>query len=437
MKKVLIVSPRFPPTNAPDLHRVRLSLKYFSEFSWQPIVLSVDANQIEQSRDPLLLDSIPRDILIKSVGALPLRGSRKLGLGDLGIRSWPFLYTAGVKLIRRHKIDLVYFSTTAFVAMTLGRAWKIKTGVPFVLDMQDPWLSDYYINKPKNERPRKYWFSSRLHRVLEPWTMKEVDGLIAVSEDYIRKLRDRYPRLINIPSLTLPFAASEHDFEIVKANPQPNRYFTKGAGNINGVYVGRGGADMRKALEIIFGALQRGLFERPSLYKKIKLHFVGTDYARKELARKTIFPIAKSYGVDHLVAEDPERIPYFQGLQLLEDADFLIVPGSDDPQYTASKIYPYIMARKPLLAVFHEHSSVCQLLRRTNAGNVLAFNKDHTIAEVVGKLQPIMSEMLSNLPYIPKTNWEAFEPFTAREMTRKQCELFDQCLVAYGGQGHV
>src|SRR4029453_1035897 len=116
----------------------------------------------------------------------------------------PFLYAAGLKIIRQYQVDLVYFSTTAFVSMALGRVWKKQTGVPFVLDMQDPWLSDYYNDKPRNQRPPKYWFSRRLHRALEPWTMKRVDGLVAVSADYIETLEMRYPWLKEKPRVTLP-----------------------------------------------------------------------------------------------------------------------------------------------------------------------------------------------------------------------------------------
>jgi hypothetical protein len=33
---------------------------------------------------------------------------------------------------------------------------------------------------------------------------------------------------------------------------------------------------------------------------------------------------------------------------------------------------------------------------------------------------------LTHLTLAPKTDWRAFEPFTAREMTRRQCEFFDR-----------
>jgi hypothetical protein len=383
---------------------------------------------VEEKSEALLLETIPPDTFTRRVRALPARWTRKLGLGDLSLRALPFLYVAGLKIIRRYKVDLVYFSTTAFVSMALGRVWKKRTGVPFIIDMQDPWLSDYYNDKPRDQRPPKYWFSQRLHRALEPWTMKRVDGLVAVSADYIETLEMRYPWLKEKPRVTLPFGASELDFEILKANPQTNRFFTRGDGLIHGAYVGRGGRDMEPALSIIFGAFRRGLDQTPALFSKVRLHFIGTDYAPPDRARKTITPVASRLGLQDYVDEVPGRVPYFESLQLLLDADFLIVPGSDDPQYTASKIYPYILARKPMLAVFHERSSVGDVFLRTRAGKVLTFATGESSSLFAREFLNLWSELLQQLPFLPQTDWTAFAPYTASEMTRRQCSLFDQVI---------
>jgi glycosyltransferase involved in cell wall biosynthesis len=428
MRRILVVSPHFPPTSAADMHRVRQSLQYFPEFGWQPSVLAVEPEFVEGRAEPLLLETVPAGIDVTRVRALPTKLTRKIGLGDIALRSFPFLYRAGARIIRDSKIDLVYFSTTAFPAVALGRIWKEKFGVPFVVDMQDPWLSDYYKDKPANARPPKYWFSQRLHGILEPWTMERVDGLVSVSPDYLTTLRQRYPWLADRPQAVLPFGASSSDFEVVRNNPQPNRFFKKGTGSINGVYVGRGGKDMEFALQVMFRAFRLGLKAQPDIFGKIKLHFVGTDYAMGRDARKTVAPVAEVLGLSGHVEETPERVPYFEALQLLRDADFLIVPGSDDPQYTASKIYPYILACKPLLAAFNQRSSVCQVLRETRAGALLPFEVSILPAHYAPPFMELWSEMLRRLPFVPDVNWAAFAPYTAYEMTRAQSELFNRVI---------
>lgn len=428
MKTVLVVSPHFPPVNAADMHRVRISLGHFRSFGWSPVVLAVAPEYVEALNEPLLMKTVPDDVPVCRVSALPVRVTRKFGLGSLGLRAFPFLYTAGSRLIRKYRVDLVYFSTTMFPVVPLGRLWKRKFGVPFVVDMQDPWLSDYHENRPGVPKPPKYWAARRMHRILEPWTMQDTGGLLAVSADYVDTLRRRYPWLKNVPAAVLPFGAAESDFEVIRANPQPNRFFHRNDGKIHGVYVGRAGTDMASALRIIFGALKRGIQERPELFAKVKLHFVGTDYAPAHRARKTVQPVAQEFGVLAHVEEHPVRIPYFEGLQLLLDSDFLIVPGSDDPQYTASKIFPYILARKPLLVLFNEKSSVCHIVHKTASGKVLAFKPELHADSYSREFFAMLTETLSQPSFEPQTDWRAFEAYTARQMTRKQSELFEKVL---------
>lgn len=418
--------------NAADLHRVRATVPYFREFGWDPVVLAVRPDYVEGVREPLLEETFPSDVPVLRTAALRTRWTRKVGLGNLGIRAFPFLYGAGRKLIQQRNVDLAYFSTTVFTAMPLGRLWKQRFGTPFVLDMQDPWLSDYYKDRPASQKPRKYWAAERMHRVLEPWTMRAVDGLVAVSGGYIRTLEARYPWLSKNPRTVLPFGVSEKDFEILRNRPQHNGYFNRHDGMVHGVYVGRGGRDMEPALRAIFRALKLGIETLPEHFSKVRLHFVGTDYASDDRARKTIEPVAQEYGIGEYVDEYPLRVPYFEGLQLLLDANFLLVPGSDDPQYSASKIYPYILARKPILAVFHEQSSVCDVMRDTQAGELLCFKTGQPPEIHSEALLKIWSRMLSRLPFTPETRWAAFEPFGARQMARRQCELFDEVVSCRG-----
>lgn len=189
---------------------------------------------------------------------------------------------------------------------------------------------------------------------------------------------------------------------------------------------------MKQALQIIFQALRLGLERNPGLFSRLRLYFIGTDYAPDDRARQTIYPVAEACKVSEFVAEHSARVPYFDALQLLSDADFLVIPGSDDPQYTASKIYPYILARKPMLAVFHEQSSVCDVLRDTRAASLLPVATEESSASYTEQLLKMWSELLMKLPFTPRTDWNAFEPYTAREMTKRQCGLFDQ--VASGRQ---
>src|SRR5437868_6898878 len=169
LRKVLIVSPHFPPINAPDHQRVRMSLPYFRQYGWEPYILTVRPDCVEGVHDTLLEKVMPPDMKITRTGALPVKQTRRIGLGSLGLRCLPYMLAAGGKIIAREEIDLVYFSTTMFTVMTLAPRWLNRFGIPYVLDFQDPWLNDYY-NLPDAPPPPgnrfKYGFARTLARVL-------------------------------------------------------------------------------------------------------------------------------------------------------------------------------------------------------------------------------------------------------------------------------
>src|SRR5207249_674305 len=113
------------------------------------------------------------------------------------------------------------------------------------------------------------------------------------------------------------------------------------------VYIGRGGADMAFAVQSFLLALRRYVQQRPQACQSLRVHFIGTDYAPKAQARKTIEPLAKELGLDEVVSEQTNRLPYFETLLCLSQASALFVPGADDSGYTPSKLCPYILAGKP------------------------------------------------------------------------------------------
>ena len=426
MKNVLVVSPRFPPINAPDLHRVRHSLPHFGTYGWRPEVWRVDPGRVERERDPLLSRTLPDDVAVRTVGALDPEWTRFLGLGSLALRSLPFYFWQGTRRLAQGDVDLVYFSTTAFPVMVLGRYWKARFGVPYVIDMQDPWHTNYYVGKPKEEQPPKFWFSYRLHKYLEPVAMRAVDGIVSVSQGYCDTLQSRYENVTPEMCKVIPFGAADVDFEVMEESGVSQPFVDPDDDTIDVVYAGRGGHDMAQAAQSIFRALARGRREQPSLYERVHIHFVGTSYAPAGEGEKTIEPIAEECGVADAVTEQTDRIPYFQSLRLLRDADHLLVPGSDDPDYTASKLYPYILSGRPVLAVFHENSSVINILRATKAGTAVTF-KGRTSPESLGEhVYEAWTPMLKKLPYTPETDWEAFQPYTAEAMTRRQVEVFDR-----------
>jgi hypothetical protein len=182
---------------------------------------------------------------------------------------------------------------------------------------------------------------------------------------------------------------------------------------------------MEQAVRLLCRALKEGLSRAPSLFGRVRIHFLGTSYAPAGQGKATLQPVAEQEGVGAYVREYPDRLPYFEALQVLASADLLLIPGSTDPNYTASKLYPYIMAGKPILAAFNRNSSVVRILRETKAGTVVEFGGESRQEELEEMTYRAWQAMLLQLPFTPPTDWRSFEPYLAREMTNRQAAFFD------------
>lgn len=431
LKKVLIISPYFPPFNTADMQRVRQSLPYLRENGWEPTVLTVDEKYVEAySVDDLLLQTIPHDITVHKVNALKASITRRLGIGSLSIRAFFSMRKKGDELLRTEKFDLVYFSTTAFHVMALGPRWKRKFGVPFILDIQDPWYNTFYFSHALTKKTPKAWMYHQLDKHLEARTLPYADGIISVSSGYRDLYLKRYPGLAYESFRIIPFGCAVLDFPIAKKNISRSSV-SFSTDEINAVYIGRGGQDMEFAAGIIFDAVRLGRERQPELFKKLRLWAIGTSYAQAGKGAKTFEPVARQKGLDGQVTEISDRLPYFETLHLLSKADLLFVPGSIDSTYTASKIYPYIYMDKPMLSVFHEKSSVCEIIRHTSKSKVATFG-DHVTAKEKEQLAEdcyaYLSEVLRRNIKDANLNRQAFEEYTARSMAVKQIDFFNQVI---------
>ncbi|PTY04672.1 hypothetical protein DB347_18340 [Opitutaceae bacterium EW11] len=432
---MLIVSPAFAPISTPDSQRVRMSLPHYREFGWEPIVLTVDPRHIPETREDGLLATLPPDVTIRRCGALPLRFARLLGLGNLGLRAWFPLLFVGVRTIRREKIDLVLFSTTQFVTLPLGRIWRRLCGVPYVVDLQDPWRTDYY-ERPGVRRPPggwKYQFARFQAWLLEEWSFRRVAAFISVSAEYLFDLRRRYAWFSSVPSEVLHFGASERDLEIARAQDASAERAPDSASGpaVRFVYTGAAGPITPHAVSLLFEAARQFRATEPAAASRLRFEFLGTSYAPRDLARPSILPLAEKAGIADLVTEYPARLGHLETLRVQADADVLLLLGSSDLAYSPSKIYPYYLSGRPILALVFRNSCLETILRELNCSYLVTFENSADSSSTVQLLHAFFRATLAGTAasLLPVRNDDLFRrEYLARTLTAKQAALFDVAL---------
>jgi hypothetical protein len=426
MKRLLIVSPHFPPVNAPDMQRVRMSLPHFVKAGWEVTVLAADDREPQAPEETALLQTIPDSVRVVRVRCFSRRWTRFLGLNNLAWRMLPFLATAGIRIIREWRPSVVYFSTTQFTTMPLGRLWRRRYGVPYVIDLQDPWVNDYYRQPGAPPPPGgwKYRFAAASARLLEGWTLRRSAHVISVSARYLDDLARRYPWWTPDRGSVLTFGAPDEDFALVRARPEIARaLLSTDQRALRIAYAGRLGADMLPTLEVLFAAVARCR----DAARPVELHFFGTSYAGADRAEATCTTLAQRHGIAHLVHEQPGRIGYLDSLRLLLETDIALVLGSEDRGYSPSKIYPTLLAGRPTLAIAPEGSVLAGAVQELGGAALVTYRPQPTADEqAVATLTGLLEHCIAGrpLPAPPLDRARLETRHSAAGVARRQLEIF-------------
>lgn len=422
MKRLLIVSPHFPPVNAPDAQRVLGALPHIRSLGWETRVLCVDHRDIDLPPSTDTNTRIPADIQVDRCRAQPSTFSRLLGLRTLGPRAAGPLRQAGSRIITDWRPDLIFFSTTQNAVVAAGPRWKHDHGVPFVVDVQDPWVTDYYDHPgaPKPPGGWKYALSRRRNARLEAKVFNTADGVVSVSPDYLRDLTSRHPRLSATPQLSLPFGIDVAAFnEAVAHAPSP---FSREPGKIHLVSIGAVGPIMQSAVQTLFAQVRALRQHHPAMADRLRLHFIGTSYASADASAPSVMPIAKEYNVDDLVRETTARVPWREAQAGMAAADGLIVLTSDDPAYTPSKLSACFLARRPVLYVTSPDSATARLGASLGLGSRLDIARPDpdTLTGFIGDLTA------AHPRWFEKRREDEFHHHTAEARTRELAAFFER-----------
>ena len=182
-------------------------------------------------------------------------------------------------------------------------------------------------------------------------------------------------------------------------------------------------------MSALFRAFKSYLNTHPEIAAKTRFHFIGTDYAPPPLGRLWAMPVAQAEGIEAYVQEHCYRVPYFDALYYLRNADALTAIGSNDPTYAASKIFPYILARRPMLLIFHRNSLVLDFAQQASVGLRFSFSGPEDIVPLAEEVHRRWFVEGGRQVYTPFDE-TAFAPFTATMLTATLAAVFDRAVAS-------
>jgi hypothetical protein len=428
-RTVLFVAPEFPPCNLTAGHRTRLFVRHLPEFGYKPIVVTVRPSDYETRLDPDLERLVDPRVEVIRTAALPTRPIRMVG--DLGIRSFPFHLMAIRKLVRTRRIDLIYLPIPPNYSSLLGPVSRRLFGVPYVIDYIDPWVTPMLSQERKSLKARTSHF---LAGWLEPVAVRNVSGITGVAERYYGDVVRRHPRLKSVPLAGIPYGGEPLDHVLAAEQrglcPLLDRPELR-----NRIVLAYAGALLPRAhdtLRALLRSCRDWVGSGDPVAARVRLLFVGTGARHNDPSSGLVAPIARECGAQEFVVEIADRQPYVDVLQMLHQVQAVMIVGSDEPHYTASKSFQALMSGRPILAILHKDSTASEFLARQPGVSLVTFSNieplDKQVAAICSALasvtQPDAGPVMRNGPDL--------EALTAREAARKLARFFDTVLSRNG-----
>jgi hypothetical protein len=427
-RRLLMISPHFPPDSSAGTHRVRLLAPHLASFGWTPTVLTVAEQDYEGRIDPELGALVPPSLEVVRTRAAPAYVTRRFGIGDLGLRALPGLRRAAWSLHRAHPFDALFITIYPTYPAVLGPMFKRRFDVPFILDYQDPWVGAWGSEVGGGNGgavDAKSRATRALAERLEPRVLQAADAVTAVSA---RTYQDAFVRsgVSSHIAAELPIGWDAADLDAIAR--RQSRTLIPNDGRVNICYTGTllplGVATLRTVL-----AAARALIERnPPLADRVRFYFFGTSNQTTG-AEPRVVPHAQELGVEHLVCEHPARLDYLDSLDALRQASALLLLGSSELHYTPSKVFPALLAGRPMLALYRRESTVVEMLKRAApppAAHLITFDESRRIESLVGCIAEALHALIRTAGSGVSIDRAALEPWSAHALAGRLAGLCDR-----------
>lgn len=379
MKKVLIVSHPFPPTGGGGVQRVSKFVKYLPRFGWNPVVLSARP-EYYPLRDESLLRDIPPDVRVERTFSLePGRGALAVSAktsapgragGPIGwmIRAsigwlfvpdksigWvPFAVRAGRRLLAEERPDVVFATGNPFSSFLVP---YLLRGVPYVLDFRDAWTLEPY-------RRRYPPWRERLEERLESKVLGRAASAVMATPPMAEAYAGRYPELSGKLRIVTN-GYDEDDFSGVPA---------RGGGRYTFLHSGSLYRAFRKP-DAFLRAYRRALERKPEMVNGSRLLFVGST---PEGMQDLVAGLSLEGNVSIL-----GYMPHREALEHLLGADALVLLCGTDRMEQSGKVFEYMRAGKPVIAVAREDGAAAQVVRECGGGAVVGGCDEAGIEEAI------------------------------------------------------
>ena len=368
--KALIITYYWPPAGGSGVQRWLKFVKYLQDFGIEPIVYTVD-NANYPKEDDSLISEIPKNITVlknpifeptdvffwkqKGVKKKDVANSTNNSLlsfirGNFFIPDPKIFWVkSSVKFLQNylkdHPIDVIISTGPPHSMHLIAQKISKKNNIKWIADFRDPWTDLYYNNEFK-----QLSFAREKNKKLEKSVLENANCVLTVSnslkKDFLKTAK-------NVAVITNGF-----DSEVLQdENVVLDSKFTIS-------YIG---LLPKQSNPVVFFKVLKKLCDANDEFKNdVQLLFVGdiSSEVRLEIEKNNLAEITQIKGY----------VPHKESIEFQKKAQVLLLLIPNVPKSAGiltGKLFEYITAKRPILALGPENGDLAVILQNTNAGVVI------------------------------------------------------------------
>ncbi|MFX0196598.1 MAG: glycosyltransferase family 4 protein [Candidatus Hodarchaeota archaeon] len=385
MKRLLLISPAFPPNATAGAARCERFARYLQGFDWGVDVVTIkprrdffqDNKRLNRLGNYLsvhftsnfspwvwLRDKRPRHPLIRALRSILMR---IFSFPDHMLLWALFAVKEGLGICKSKGVDAIYTTSPPHSVHLAGLALSQLTRKPWVADFRDPWTLNPYRRKAIGDG-----ILLKVERIMEKAVLEKSCRVLANTQANRKNLLRAFPLVEPDKVVYLP--NGWEDFPAIGSPIKDDAPLTiVHAGNFYPRFKPYG-------LLYALSAWQNGehLREIPAIRKEdIQVILLGSsDLETKQLVQ--------NFGIEKMVHIEP-WVPLEDARRIMCQADALwasLGTGRESSTFVPSKLFEYIASKRPIIGFFPE-GEAASLIRETGTGVVFTNDDPNPIIQLL------------------------------------------------------
>lgn len=370
-RRALLVALHFPPQRGSSgMQRTLRFARHLPKFGWQPIVLSIHPSAYEE-KGGSGGNEVPPDLTVYRAFGINAatrlsffgRYPQFLALPDRWA-SWRYwAVPKALDIIRKHQVDAIWTTFPIATAHRIGLEVARRSGLPWIAEFRDPmWQWDW----PQEPTANANW------RRLEEQIFRAVDCAVFTAPSAVKLYAERYPHFRPSRLAVIENGYDEETFARAEAGLSRDHAAERSSRPLRLLHSGiiyRSERDPTHFFAAVAALKRAGRISAAKVQILLRASGGEGDYLA-ELQRT---------GIDDIVRLEPS-VDYLEALREMLTVDgLLLLQAANCNAQIPAKLYEYLRARRPILALTDPDGDTARTLQGLRTGRVARLDSSEEI----------------------------------------------------------